>query len=286
VRFRLRSEAGHPQLSYCAAEVREHDPDRYLATLFAPADAREMLFVLYAFDHEIGRVRRIVSEPMAGLVRLQWWRDALDGIAAGGPLAHPVVEALHAGWARFAPLRDRLDTALGAREQELSAEPADLAALDARLTASWGEITLGAMDLLGVTEEPARAAGRRLGVALGLVRLLHGLPADLRQNRMQLPGPTLARHGLTTESLQHDGTAALRPVVADLAARAREHLNAARRHRRMVPKRALAALLPASLLEAYLRRLARAGFDPAPVRTSPGGSAPLWLLGRFALGRY
>ena len=58
-------------LSQCAAAVREHDPDRYLATLFAPAAAREALFALYAFDHEIARVRRVVSEPMAGLVRVR-----------------------------------------------------------------------------------------------------------------------------------------------------------------------------------------------------------------------
>jgi NADH dehydrogenase [ubiquinone] 1 alpha subcomplex assembly factor 6 len=285
----LPLEKAHSQLSYCAAEVREHDPDRYLATLFAPADARETLFILYAFDHEIGRVRRIVSEPMAGLVRLQWWRDALDGIAAGGPLAHPVVEALHARWPRFASLRGRLEAAIEARAQELSAEPpADLAALEERLGASCGEITLGALDLLEVAEEGARAAGRRLGVALGLVRLLQTLPVDLRENRMPLPGAMLARHGLAAEGLQLRGTAAaLRPVVADLAARARKHLDAARGYRQTVPKRALAAFLPAPLLDAYLRRLARTGFDPfAPARTSPGGFAPLRLLAHFALGRY
>lgn len=280
-----RSEGG---LSYCAAQVREHDPDRYLATLFAPADAREALFVLYAFDHEVGRVRRIVSEPMAGLVRLQWWRDALEGMAAGRPLAHPVVEALHARWTRFAPLRSRLDVAIDAREEELSfGPPADLAALEDRLGSSWGEITLGAMDLLGVAEEPARAAGRHLGLALGLVRLLQTLSGDLRENRMQVPTAMLARHGLAGESLQGATGAALRPVVADLAARAHAHLEASRRHRHAVPKRALAALLPAPLLQAYLRRLARAGFDPfAPVRTLPGAFAPLGLLGRYARGRY
>jgi phytoene synthase len=276
-------------LSYCAAEVREHDPDRYLATLFAPAEAREALFVLYAFDHEVGRVRRLVTEPMAGLVRLQWWRDALEGLAAGRPLAHPVVEALHARWARLAPLRSRLDAAIDACEQELSAgPPADLAALEERLASNWGEITLGAMDLLGAVEEPVRAAGHHLGLALGLVRLLQTLPGDLRETRMRLPDAMLARHGLAGESLQAEGAAmALRPVVADLAARARAHLEASRRHRHAVPKRALAALLPASLLEGYLQRLARAGFDPfAPVRTLPGAFAPLRLLGRYARGRY
>lgn len=276
-------------LSYCAAEVREHDPDRYLATLFAPADAREALFVLYAFDHEIGRVRRIVGEPMAGLVRLQWWRDALEGIATGKPLAHPVVEALHARWARFEALRGRLEAAIDAREQELSAErPADLAALEERLRGGWGEITLGALDLLEVTGEPARAAGRHLGLALGLVRLLQTLPGDLRQHRMPLPGTMLTQYGVAGESPQvEEAAAALRPVVAELAERARDHLHAARRHRHAVPKRALAVLLPAALLETYLRRLARADFDAfAPVRTTPGSFAPLRLLGRYARGRY
>jgi NADH dehydrogenase [ubiquinone] 1 alpha subcomplex assembly factor 6 len=287
VRLQSRGEKGHSRLSYCAAQVREHDPDRYLAALFAPADAREELFVLYAFDHEIARVRRAVSEPMAGLVRLQWWRDALERVAVGRPLGHPVVEALHARWARFAPLRPRLDAAIDAREQELSAgPPADLVALEDRLGSSWGEITLGALDLLGVAEEPARAAGRHLGLALGLVRLLQALPGDLSQNRMTLPGAMLVQYGIAGESLQGGGAAAaLRPVVADLAARAREHLEASRRH--AVPRRALAALLPAPLLESYLRRLARAEFGTyAPARTAPGGLAPLRLLGRYLLGRY
>lgn len=234
-------------------------------------------------------MRRSVSEPMAGLVRLQWWRDALDGIAAGQPPAHPVVEALHARWAHFAPVRPRLEAAIDARDQELSAEPpADLAALEQRLEASWGAPTLAALDLLEVVEEPARAAGLRLGLALGLVRLLQTLPANLRHGRLALPGAMLTRHDVAADGLhRREAAAALRPVVADLVARAHQHLDATRRHRQAVPKRAHAALLPAPLLDAYLRRLARAGFDPfAPVPTRPGGLAPLRLLARHALGRY
>ena len=232
---------------------------------------------------------RVVSEPMAGLVRLQWWREALDAIAEGRPPAHPVVEAVHARWERFAPLRPRLESALEAREQELSAEPpADLAALEQRLMATSGEVSLGAIDLLGVADQPARAAARDLGLALGLVRLLQNLPGDLRRGRMPLLGALLARHGVDLERLDQTAAAqALRPVVGDLVVRAREHLSEARRHRRTVPRRALAALLPAPLLDTYLRRLARAGFDPlAPVRAQPGGSAPLRLLGRYLAGRY
>jgi phytoene synthase len=277
----------HP-LSHCAALVREHDPDRYLATLFAPADAREALFTLYAFDHEIARVRRVVSEAVAGLVRLQWWREALATAAADKPPAHPVVEAVHARWERFAPLWPRLEAAIEAREQELSDEPpADLAALEQRLAAGAGEVTLAAMDLLGVGEAPARAAARHVGLALGLVRLLQGLAGDLRRSRVPLPSALLAAHQLDPERVADAPAAALRPMVAELIGRARGHLAEARRHRPAIPRRALAALLAAPLLEAYLARLARARCDPrAPVRTRPAGSAPLFLLGHYALRRY
>src|ERR1041385_2992054 len=58
-----------------AALCRRHDRDRYQTALFAPADRREALFALYAFNYEIARVREIVSEPMLGQIRLQWWRE-------------------------------------------------------------------------------------------------------------------------------------------------------------------------------------------------------------------
>ncbi len=68
---------------YCAALVREADRDRYLATLFAPADRRGALFSLYAFDIEISRIRDVAHEPMPGEIRLQWWREVLEGEARG-----------------------------------------------------------------------------------------------------------------------------------------------------------------------------------------------------------
>jgi NADH dehydrogenase [ubiquinone] 1 alpha subcomplex assembly factor 6 len=288
-------ERVQPPLSYCAEQVREHDPDRDLATLFAPEEIRETLFALYAFDHEIAKVRDIVSEPIAGMVRLQWWRDALDAIEAGMPPAHPVVAALHMRWPQFAPLRSRLDAAIDARELELTAEPpADLAALERRLEASCGQIALAAADLLGATEA-THAAAWDIGLALGLIRLIQALPADLRHDRLRLPSLMLARHHVDPQrsgvdaqgSGQAQASRALSPVVAELAERARDHLRAARRYQREVPKRALAALLHASLLDHYLRRLARAGHDPfAQVAIGRTARAPLELLGLYVLGRY
>ena len=76
--------------SWCAASYS----DRFLATLFAPADKRPALFAIYAFDIEIAHVSGRVSEPLAGEVRLQWWRDVVTGISREQAAGHPVAAAL------------------------------------------------------------------------------------------------------------------------------------------------------------------------------------------------
>ena len=68
---------------HCEALVRAADKDRFLATLFAPADKRGPLFALYAFNAEITSVRERAREPMPGEIRLQWWRDVHQWRADG-----------------------------------------------------------------------------------------------------------------------------------------------------------------------------------------------------------
>src|SRR6187551_376549 len=98
---------------HCEALVRAGDKDRYLATLFAPAGMRGPLFALYAFDAEIASVRERAREPMPGEIRLQWWRDVIDGVRAGEAAANPVAAALTDTIARFAlpkpPLIDLIE---------------------------------------------------------------------------------------------------------------------------------------------------------------------------------
>lgn len=53
-------------VSYCADLVRRLDRDRYLCSLFAPEEARDDLFALYAFNLEVARIPETVSEPIWG----------------------------------------------------------------------------------------------------------------------------------------------------------------------------------------------------------------------------
>jgi phytoene/squalene synthetase len=71
-------------LEACADLLRRGDPDRFLAAMAAPPAARRVLLPLYAFNLEVARAPQVTAEPMIAEMRLQWWRDALAEIAAGG----------------------------------------------------------------------------------------------------------------------------------------------------------------------------------------------------------
>jgi NADH dehydrogenase [ubiquinone] 1 alpha subcomplex assembly factor 6 len=270
--------------------VRQYDPDRYLPTLFLPAEAREALFALYAFDHEIGRVRHVVNQPMAGLIRLQWWREALDEIALGQPArAHPVAEALQRVTSGFTLSLERLQAAIDARERELDAEPPpSLDALERHLEATSSGITLAALEMLGATAARAIEVGRRAGLAWGLADTLRSIAADAGRGLVRLPDQVMRHHGVDAEALARgEPGGGLARLVGEIAGRARAHLREARSHRAAVPKPALPAVWPALLAEDYLKRLARAGHDPlGSVRSRPGTFAPLKLLVCRALGAF
>src|SRR3954471_15014844 len=111
------------ELSYCAAEVRRLDRPRFLTALFAPSSLREDLFALYAFNLEIAKTLETVSEPMLGRIRLQWWRETIEGIYEGRGPQHAVAEPLAAAIRRHALPRAPLDRLIDARESDLEEEP-------------------------------------------------------------------------------------------------------------------------------------------------------------------
>ena len=97
---------------HCDQLLREHDLDRWLACLFAPWAKRRYLHALYAFNLEVARVREIVSDPMPGEIRDQWWREALVG-EARGQVYVPVEILAEAGSSRDEVIAGRMSEGLG-----------------------------------------------------------------------------------------------------------------------------------------------------------------------------
>src|SRR4051812_33620013 len=77
-RFGKQGDVSQLHFASCEAMIRKADYDRYAAALFAPVDARPHLLALYAFHHEIAKTAERVSQPIAGQIRLQWWREAVE----------------------------------------------------------------------------------------------------------------------------------------------------------------------------------------------------------------
>ncbi len=247
----------HP-LSAIGALVRRADPDRFLTALFAPADRREAVFTLYAFNHELARAREAASNPMLALIRLQWWREVVEGAVRAHEVAGPLAALLAAG------VLDRTELAavIDAREAEVDTIET-LEEWRATLLAGPGGLAVAAGRLLGA---PGSDALRQLGAAYGAAGALRSVTALASQGRCLLPVASLTEHGLSIETAIADpGGPALRPVLAALAQHARPWLAA----RRSVPREALAAALPAVLARRDLRR--------------PGDSHPRGLGDRLAV---
>jgi len=148
---------------HCEALVRAHDKDQYLASLFAPAERRPYLFALNAFALEIGRVKSLVNEPMAGTIRLQWWLEAVSGLRVGEAAASPVMIALQDAALQSGASLAPLAGAVEARQNELHGTPATEAAaavftMAARFLGVEGDaITTAAARAAEAVTEPGKA---------------------------------------------------------------------------------------------------------------------------------
>ena len=247
-------------LTYCAQEVRRLDHERYLAALFAPDARRPALMALYAFNIEIAKIAEIVSEPMLGQIRLQWWREAIAELYEGTPREHAVVEALGRAISMHELSRVRLDRMIDARALDLEQTVfPDIAALKAYVAGTAGTLSELTLEVLGAADEATLAAAGHAGLAWGLTGLLRALPHHAAQRRLYMPKDLLDRAGVTPEQVfARAPLAALPEIVEPVATAARAHLVEANWNGE---RRTRAAFLPLALTKAYLDRLENRGFD-------------------------
>lgn len=160
------------------SRLRHADPDRFFCTLFAPAEKREALALLYLFNHELARAREVASEPLLALIRLQWWREVVEGQRKKHDIATPLSDALEAGTFDIADLA----ALITAREMEAD-EIADFPAFLAYARGTGGRLARIAGKFLGVDSPEVED----LGTAYAISGILRAAPYLARQNRSLLP---------------------------------------------------------------------------------------------------
>jgi 15-cis-phytoene synthase len=239
--------------------ARTGEPERYLAALLAPDDVRSDILAVVGFAAEMRRIPQMVTEPMMGELRLQWWRDQIEGFAADQPTGHALADALAKASRRHQLQPLVLMAMTEARAFDLYDDPmADAAALAGYLTKTEAAPFSLVLQILQVDAPVSLAdlAGR----AFGLTRLLAALPHALARGRLPLPLDLLQETNTSAEDLLQGRTtpavtALYTHLIRDIEAAAAAARTAARRLSR--PQRT--ALLPLATIPPYLTAIRRGG---------------------------
>lgn len=275
--------------AHCAQLVRSGDPDRYLATLLAPPAARDALFALYAFAHEIGRIREAVKQPLAGEIRLQWWRDALTGDAHGDVAGNPVAAALLDAMARYRLPQKVFIDLIDAHTFDLYDDPMpSVASLEGYCgETSSALLRLASLVLADGGDSGGGDAPGHGGVAYGIVRLMRALPWSARLGQTFVPADLLARHGATRDDIVAGrDTPAVRAALDDLQALAQTHYEAFIRGLSGSPAAVHAAFLPVAVTPLYVRETGRPGWKPFIDVIEPPQWRRQWRLWRANRGSW
>ncbi|TCL09625.1 squalene/phytoene synthase [Shimia isoporae] len=243
-------------LMSCAGLVQKGDPDRFAAVMAAKPAARDVLLPIYAFNVEVSRAPWVTQETMIAEMRLQWWRDALDEIRAGGFVRrHDVVTPLALVIDKDAA--ETLERLVIARRWDVYSDPfEDEAHFESYLQDTGGGLMQVAAQSLGPC--PAEIA-QDFGYALALANWLRAIPALEKAKRVPLL----------------DG----RPeTVAALATEGLARMERARTRRAEVSKHAAQALLAAWEASAILGQAAK-----EPERVIDGALGQSEFAKRFGL---
>ena len=213
------------------------DPDRCRSAMLADDDAREKLWVIYAFHSELARIPELVSETMIGEIRYQWWRDVVEEIYAGGAVrAHEVAAPLTDILRAHKVPRFWVDRLIDGRARDLDPTPfAKIETAEDYAHNTSGVLTQICMNIVDpeFDSEAAGLAGTAWGMT-GLVRSYRWYHAGM------------------LSQIKFD----------DLLGAAQSKYKEARKASGKIPSQAMPALAYVATVPKFLKRLARADYDP------------------------
>jgi phytoene synthase len=276
---------GH--FEHCMELLRAGDREHHLAVLYAPEDKRAALAALFAFSAETARIAELVSEPMPGEIRLQWWRDVISGEREGEGRQHPVASALIDAIVAHGLSPTAFDNLLEARIFDLYHDPMpDSATLEGYLGETHSALFQLAAQILNGGDDPrcADAAGHA-GIAYGLADMLRATPWHRSRGQVFVPGDLLAAAGTEPAGwLSGANGEALGQVVTMVCAIGLDHLAKAEAAIGQLDRVLLPAFLPLAVAGPLFRKAEKRSVAAAanPVLINPMRTQ--WLLFRRACG--
>ncbi|MEM9329781.1 MAG: phytoene/squalene synthase family protein [Pseudomonadota bacterium] len=242
-------------VQYVSQLLRDLDREKYLVCLYFPEEARRSVTVLWAFDAEIRRIQDLVSEPLPGEIRLQWWRDLLQSGANvdAGPLAREMMFTVE----RHQLPAEVLHSYLNARIFDLYEDPMpDLGSLEGYLGETVSVIFQMVAFCMGAGRSRTMAdACGHAGMAIGIIRLLRDLAKNNASGKLFIPLDVLGHAGLDRNlwlhgEVDHRHTNVLNTMI-ELA---EKHLEQANHAIEALPQEFRPVFYQLALVPAYLRQ--------------------------------
>ena len=272
---------------FCSDQVRQADFGRYAASLFVPQYARRSWLALAAFNAQVAHVRDHIRQPLAGEIRLQWWRDLLTGGGgqhSEGAAGHPVAaELLSAIQQHDLPI-ELLTRLIDAYGFDVYDDPMpDIAALEAHCRDTAAALYALQARILGSDSSDVLRLAEVAGVADGLTNVLASLLKHSARGQLYIPADLMTLHNLSSGQLfARERSTALDQAVGQLRAEAVRQLERAFEQLPAIAPDIRPAFLRLALDRQMLRRLETS--DPfAPPSLSQ--LQTLWTLWRAARSR-
>lgn len=253
--------------TYCAKQIKTHDYDRFLITLFAPKEAREDLFALYSFNYEVAKIRETVSEPMLGEIRLQWWREAIDGIYQGKPRNHEVVLPLFDAIKNKNIAKETFLNIIDARTADIYDEnPKTVDDFESYLGATSGNLTRLAAEMIGDGDEKTLSMAYDMGKVWGLVGTLRAIRYHISLNKLSLPQDIMDQYGVSKRNIfAAEENQNVQNLIKGICGSATNYLEQIANDKKYLSKEVKSIFLLSALSRSYLNMFEKADYNPFAV---------------------
>ncbi|CAH2285603.1 NADH dehydrogenase (ubiquinone) complex I, assembly factor 6 isoform X1 [Pelobates cultripes] len=248
---------------YCLDLVRKRDYEGFLCTLLLPPGSQTSAFALRALNVELSQVKDSVSQRNLGLMRMQFWRDAVQEIYSGNTPHHPVALELSKAVQKHKLTKRWLTRIVDERENNLDNRAyGSLKDLETYAENTQSSLLYLILETLDVRDVHSDHAASHIGKAHGIITCLRAVPYHSSRRQVFLPVDICMLHGTSQEDfIRCSQEKNVKDVIFDVASQAHVHLEHARSFKRKVQGKAFAAFNITVALDSYLKKLRKADFN-------------------------
>ncbi|KAL0849331.1 hypothetical protein ABMA28_013648 [Loxostege sticticalis] len=227
---------------------------------------RTPALVVRAFNVEVARIQDQTTDPQTAAFRLQFWQDALTIIykkdqSQQNIPANPIAQELYKVCSCYSLPRRHLERLVTSRSGLIKARHfRSLEDLERYAEDAVSPIYYLLLNVAGIKDIHADHAASHLGKAQGIANILRSIYVSNHHKMMSLPMDILMKYGISQEEvLRGIDSENMRNVTFEIASQANSHLEKARKIK--VPKIVNQIFLPATGVDAYLKKLQKANFN-------------------------